>query len=194
MIPPVIGDDFTVIIDTNVLVQAFLRDLLFNLAEKGVFTLRLSEGILREADRVLRQEPFNCRPESVDWLFSQIRLHFSGCMVTGYESIRIEGNLPDERDRQIIQAAVKARAHQIITYNTRHFPSHVLAPFDLEAVKPDILLESVFDIYPDVCRNVVRRWLARNQRPPQNMRQFRQALENYRLRRAAEKTICWPER
>lgn len=69
MIPPVIDDDFTVIIDTNVLVQAFLRDLLFNLAKKGVFTLRLSEGILREGDRVLRQEPFNCRPETVDWLF-----------------------------------------------------------------------------------------------------------------------------
>jgi hypothetical protein len=81
----------------------------------------------------------------------------------------------------------------ITTSNTRHFPDHVLTPFDLEAVKPDILLESVFDIYPDVCRNVVKRWLARNQRPPQNMRQFRQALENYCLRRAAEKTICWPE-
>jgi hypothetical protein len=37
----------------------------------------------------------------------------------------------------------------------------------------------------------VRRWLARNQRPPQNMRQFRQALENYRLRRAAGVAIVF---
>src|SRR5690242_7914783 len=97
MILPVIDDEFRVLIDTNVLVQAFLRDLLFNLAEKGVFSLRLSEGILGEADRVLRQEPFNYRPESVGWLLTQIRLHFADCIVTGYESIRIGGELPERR-------------------------------------------------------------------------------------------------
>jgi predicted nucleic acid-binding protein len=193
MISPVIDDDFTVLIDTNVLVQDFLRDLLFNLAEKGVFTLRLSEGILGEADRVLRQESSNRRPESVHWLLSQIRLHFADAIVAGYESIRVECDLPDEGDRHVIQAAIKARSHQIITYNKKHFPLSALALFDLEAVKPDLLLESAFNLYPEVCRNVVRRWLAHNRRPPQNMRQFRQALANYRLRRAAERTLSWPE-
>jgi hypothetical protein len=52
------------------------------------------------------------------------------------------------------QAAIKSRAQQIITYNLADFPNEHLDSLDLEAVHPDILLESVFDLYPGPCNRV----------------------------------------
>jgi predicted nucleic acid-binding protein len=72
MVP--VNDDFTVILDTCVLVPPFLRDLLFNLAEAGVFTIRLSEDTLAELGVVLRMPKFKMAPDRVDWLINQIRI------------------------------------------------------------------------------------------------------------------------
>jgi predicted nucleic acid-binding protein len=60
MIP--ISDDFTVVVDTCVLAHGFLRDLLFNLAEAGVFSLRLSDDILEELKRTLKGSDFKWNP------------------------------------------------------------------------------------------------------------------------------------
>jgi predicted nucleic acid-binding protein len=189
MVP--VNDDFTVILDTCVLVPPFLRDLLFNLAEAGVFTIRLSEDTLAELGVVLRMPKFKMAPDRVDWLINQIRENFDDCIVTSYQSIQISPSLPDPKDAHVIQAAVKGHAQQIITYNAKHFPAGELERLDLELQHPDILLESVFDLYPGRCSEAVERWLAKNRRPPQTLHEFQTALINHLLKRAAARTSNW---
>jgi predicted nucleic acid-binding protein len=133
MIP--ISDDFTVVVDTCVLVHGFLRDVLFNLAEAGVFSLRLSDDILEELKRTLKGSGFKWTPSKVDWLFTEIQRVFASCIVHEYEAIQINGDLPDEKDRHVIQAAVKAKAYQIITFNKKHFPKAVLDPLEISDPK-----------------------------------------------------------
>jgi predicted nucleic acid-binding protein len=189
MVP--VHDDFTVILDTCVLVPAFLRDVLLNLAEAGVFTIRFSEQTLVELNEVLRRPKSKMAPQSVDWLLSQIRENFDDCIVTSYQSIQIGPSLPDPKDVHVIQAAIKGHAQQIITYNAVHFPSTELNQLDLEVQDPDILLESVFDLYPRRCCQSMKRWLSKNRRPPQDLHQFQTALINHLLPKAAARTSKW---
>jgi predicted nucleic acid-binding protein len=189
MIP--ISDDFTVVVDTCVLAHGFLRDVLFNLAEAGVFALRLSDEILEELKRTLKGPGFNWNPGKVDWLFEEIHRVFSSCIVHEYEAIQITGDLPDEKDRHVIQAAVKVKAHQIVTFNKKHFPKAVLDPLEIEVIRPDILLESVFDLYPEMCMGAIQYYLRKNRKPPRDPHEFQEALINYHLMRAAEKTKRW---
>jgi predicted nucleic acid-binding protein len=193
MLPP-FADDFTVVLDTNVLVPPFLRDVLLNLTEAGVYTPKISEDILRELDMTLRLPKFNLEEWRVRRIVDLIRQSFSDCIVHGYNSIQVAFELPDPEDLHVIQAAIKSRAQQIITYNLDDFPNEHLESLDLEAVHPDILLESVFDLYPGPCNRVILNWLGRNSRPPQNMHEFRFALINHRLTKATAKTSEWRER
>jgi predicted nucleic acid-binding protein len=189
MVP--VNDDFTVILDTCVLVPAFLRDLLLNLAEEGVFTIRFSEDTLAELSDVLKRPKFKMAPSRVDWLISQIRENFDECVVSSYQEIRLSPDLPDPEDAHVIQAALKGHAQQIITYNVQDFPVEELERLDLEVQDPDILLESVFDLYPKRCSQTIKRWLAKNRRPPQNLHEFQTALINCRLKRAAAQSAKW---
>jgi predicted nucleic acid-binding protein len=190
MIPPV-SDDFTVFIDTCVLVQGFLRDVLFNLAEAEVYTLRLSDGVLEELKSTLKRPEFNWNPGKVDWLFEEIHRAFAPCIVHGYESIQIHGSLPDEKDRHVIQAAVKSKSQQIVTFNKKHFPRAVLEPLEIEVIVPDVLLESVFDLHPEQCNAAIERYLKGNRRPPQHFHEFQAALANFHLMKAVDKTKRW---
>jgi len=189
MVP--VSDDFTVILDTCVLVPAFLRDVLLNVVEDGMFTLRMSEHTLVELGEVLRRPKFKMTAASVDWTINQIRVHFEDCIVTSYESIGIGINLPDPKDAHVIQAALKGNAQQIITYNAKHFPAPELKQLDLEVQDPDILLESVFDLYPGRSCRTIKRWLANNRRPPKDLHEFHVALINHRLQKAAARAAKW---
>ena len=58
-------------------------------------------------------------------------------MIEGYEGLIPTLVLPDEDDRHVLAAAIRAGAQHIITENLRDFPADVLKPYDIEAVSPD---------------------------------------------------------
>jgi len=183
-------DDFTVVLDTCILVPPLLRDVIFTLAQAGAFTVRFSEDTLIELDDVLRRSKFRMTAEQVTYLLGEIRQNLEDWIVTGYRPITIN-SLPDPKDVHVVQAAVKSEAQQIITYNLKDFPNEILAPLDLEVQTPDIFLESAFDLHPRTCCETIERWLVKNQRPPQTKIEFLMALQKHDLRKAAERAARW---
>ena len=103
MLPP-FADDFTVVLETNVLVPPFLRDVLLNLAEDGVYTPKISEDILRELDMTLRLPKFNFEEWRVRRIVDLIRQSFSDCIIHGYDSIQVAFELPDPEDLHVISS------------------------------------------------------------------------------------------
>lgn len=60
-----------------------------------------------------------------------------GALVTGYEALIDDLELPDADDRYVLAAAIHTEAQLIITLNLRDFPPSILEPFGVRAIHPD---------------------------------------------------------
>ncbi len=142
-----VSDRFVVVLDANVFFPFRVRDALLRLAEAGLFRARWSEDIVREwRDNLLKLKP--PLADSVDSQISAMRTAFPESWVEGYETL-IDGlRLPDEDDRHVLAAAIRAGAEHIITENLKDFPVASLEPFGIEAVSADDFLSSTFELYP----------------------------------------------
>jgi len=54
-----------------------------------------------------------------------------------------------EGDRHVLAAAVRCKAHCIITHNQKHFQEEHLAPYDVECLPLDDFLVHQYHIDPD---------------------------------------------
>jgi predicted nucleic acid-binding protein len=131
------------ILDACVLVQAPLRDTLLRLAEApGLYRPVWSDEIMVEMTRALGAA-IGLTPRKTAHLEREIRQHFPDAWVTGYESL-IRKMTNDEKDRHVLAAAVKARAHVIVTFNKRHFPAAAADRWGIEVVGPSAFLERLY--------------------------------------------------
>jgi predicted nucleic acid-binding protein len=153
------------LLDANVLYAAPLRDLLIQLAFTGLFQARWSAAIDDEWTRNLRA----ARPELTEYITrTQFLMHRSipDALVTNYESQIAGLILPDPDDRHVLAAAITAAADVIVTFNTKDFPTAVLAPYGIVAQHPDAFLKSFIIAMPSHILAGVRECLGRLIRPP----------------------------
>lgn len=157
---------FTVILDANVLVPAYLRDLLLEMAHRGVFRARWTPHIEDEVRRTLIGKRFDMDPVKVERLLALMHANVLQPMVFGYESL-IDGlALPDPDDRHVLAAAIASEADTIVTYNLKDFPAQVLEEHGVVAVHPDEFLASQVTLHPGPSAAVVRQILTRMVRTP----------------------------
>jgi hypothetical protein len=142
-----VSDRFVVVLDANELFPFRVRDALLRFAEAGLFRARWSDDIIGEWRRsLLKLKPH--LEESIDSQISAMRRAFPESWVEGYEPL-IDGlELPDENDRHVLAAAIRAGAEHIITENLKDFPAQTLEPLGIEAVSADDFLSSTFELYP----------------------------------------------
>ncbi|GIU92147.1 MAG: PIN domain-containing protein [Acidimicrobiia bacterium] len=141
---------FIVVYDACVLHSAVLRDFLLRLAGTGLFQAKLSNRIIDEAvaSVVTRRKQLG-RPitdEQAAYLAEMMRRGIPDSVVEGYEALEQGLRLPDPDDRHVVAVAVRSGAQVIVTVNLADFPSHVLAPLDLEAIHPDQFVLNVLDL------------------------------------------------
>jgi uncharacterized protein len=111
-----------VVYDTNVIVSATLKpgsipSSLVALAMQGSVRLFLSPEILEEYREVLKRPKFGFEEGSVDTFLSE--LEKNGTVV--FPTKRVSASL-DEPDNRMLEAALEAKAHYIVTGNKKHFP------------------------------------------------------------------------
>lgn len=136
---------FVVLLDSCVLYPAPLRDFLLRLATTGLFAAKWTDKIHDEWVRnILKTRPeLKKKLERTKTLMNQA---VSDCLVTGYESLIGKLDLPDADDRHVLAAAIRCSAQIIVTFNLKDFPQKALAPYDLEAMHPDIFIENQIDL------------------------------------------------
>lgn len=85
-------------------------------------------------------------PEEANKRIQKAQLAFPDALVKNYESL-IDGlNLPDEKDRHVLAAAIKTNANLIVTNNLKDFPKEYLATFGLCAKNVDDFITDIIDL------------------------------------------------
>lgn len=144
-----------VTLDANVLLQAPMRDILLRLAEAGLLGVFWSEAILAEVERNFATVTGGLRAqERWERLSGALARAFPDA--TMHDARRLVVTMPiDAHDRHVLACAVAAAASIIVTYNTRHFPAHLLVPYGVRAWHPDTLLSDILAQRPDELRAIL---------------------------------------
>ena len=172
----------TALLDANVLYPAGLRDLLLRLADRYLFAPLWSADIHAEWKRNLLADRPDIDPDVLDRTRAIMDLHFPDALVTGYENLAAELDLPDPDDRHVLAAALRGKADVIVTANLRDFPASRLTPHALAAQHPDTFVADLFEVDPEGVLAAVRGHRAALRNPPRSVNEYLSALDRLDLR------------
>lgn len=168
---------FVVIYDANVLYPSLLRDVLIRVAQRGMVRARWTERIL---DEVFTNLVSN-RPELDRTKLARTRELMNASvrdvLIEGYEPLIPTVNLPDENDRHVVAAAIRAQAQMVVTTNLRDFPSEELSKWNIEAKHPDDFLVDQFHLDAIALHVILQQIADSAHRPPLTFAEVLDGLE-----------------
>jgi putative PIN family toxin of toxin-antitoxin system len=136
-----------VVLDTNVLVSAFLKKgsapaAILLLAERGDISLCVSRAVMEEYEGVLRRDKFRPVGDRAIEYLKKSRKRF--IWVVPVE--KITAAREDPEDNKFLECAVAAGADYLVTGNIRHFPpknyrgTRIVAPREFT----DMITKTIF--------------------------------------------------
>lgn len=156
---------FVVVYDACVLYPAPLRDILIETAASGLISAKWTKEIESEWIRNLLKNRPDLPPALLQRTADLMVQAVPDCLVENYSPL-IEGlELPDENDRHVLAAAIRANAQVIVTFNLKDFPATVLDEFGLEAVHPDTFLINQLDLSIGAVISAIKKTRARLTNP-----------------------------
>jgi hypothetical protein len=174
-------DNPIVLGDANIFSAIVTTDLIISLGVAEPFRPRWTNQIHDEWMRNLLANRPDLDPVKIERRRKQMDESIDDCLVEGYEYLIPELNLPDDDDRHVLAAAIHVQAQVILTYNHRHFPQRVLAPYGITAQYPDNILAALAErFYQEVC-DTLEGMRARKTRPPLSQAEILRKLENQKL-------------
>jgi hypothetical protein len=159
---------FTALYDACVLYPAPLRDLLIRLAVKDLFRAKWTDLIHAEWTRNLLDNRPDLTSEQLARTCQLMNDHVPDSLVFGYEYLIPALSLPDQEDRHVLAAAIRAHSNVIVTFNLKDFPADVLSGHDIEAQHPDEFLTHLVDLAPWAVCQTVREQREDLKHPPQS--------------------------
>ena len=175
----------TALLDANVLYPAGLRDFLLRLADQYLYQPLWSLAIHEEWIANLLADRPDVTVDRLERTRTIMDQHFPEAVVSGYEALIPELDLPDVHDRHVLAAAIHRRASVIVTFNLRDFPADRLAPHGLEAQRPDDFIGGLLESQPEAVLAAVRDHRAALKDPPRSSVEHLAALERLGLARTA---------
>lgn len=159
---------FTCVLDTNVIYPIDIRDLLFWFASYDLFTPKWSKHIFDEWKEVMIRKGVDHSEASKR--INKATLAFPDALVENYEPLIESLELPDEKDKHVLAAAIKTNANIIVTNNLKDFPNDYLIKFGLTAKSADDFITDTIDLNPELALEAFRA-LVLNRRNP-NLDEF----------------------
>ncbi|MGP4015233.1 PIN domain-containing protein [Saccharopolyspora sp. 5N708] len=166
-----------VVYDANVLYPSFLRDLLVRIAQAGLVDAKWTHRILDEAFGRLQQNRPDLNPISLRRTRELMIEAVRDCLVSDYERLLDAVSLPDQGDRHVLAAAIKARAQLIITKNLKDFPVENLGIWGVEARHPDEFLMGLLQHARPCVHGEIQRIADSLRKPPGTFRDVLAFLE-----------------
>lgn len=158
---------FTALYDACVLYPAPLRDLLMRLAMTDLFRARWSDQIHDEWINAVLRARSDLSRDQLERTRELMNAHVRDCLVTGHEPL-IDGLvLPDPDDRHVLAAAIRTRAHVIVTFNLNDFPAETLHPLGIQAQHPDEFISHLIDLAPGLVCVAAKRQRESLRNPPE---------------------------
>lgn len=108
---------FTVLLDACVLYLAPVRDVLLQLASKGLYRARWTKRIQDEWIRNLIKNRPDLNETQLERTCALMNSSVLDCLVEDYEELASGLSLPDPGDAHVLAAAIKSQAQIIVTYN-----------------------------------------------------------------------------
>lgn len=175
---------FGVVYDACVLHPAGLRDLLVRLALTRLFRAHWSTTILDEMVHSIQRRHPDLPEGNLDRTRQLMCDAVPDAIVEGYADL-IDGlSLPDDADRHVLAAAIRAGAQVIVTENVRDFPSDVLDVYNVEAQTPDAFVLHLIDLSPTTVAGVVQAQAAALTSPPMTVAELLDRLARSGLPRS----------
>src|SRR5690606_14407304 len=144
-----------VVYDANVLYPSTLRDVLIRVGLARLAYPKWTERVLDEVFRNLRANRPDLDPARLDRTRRLMNDAIRDAIVTGYEHLTDQLDLPDPDDRHVLAAAIHAEAQVIVTRNLRDFPTGRLSAWGVEAQHPDDFLTTLHQDRPDALVGIV---------------------------------------
>ncbi|MDA8009470.1 MAG: PIN domain-containing protein [Pirellulales bacterium] len=174
------------LLDANVLYSSFVRDICIDLSRAGAFRGRWTDEIHQEWMRALRRNDPRMTPERLEQIRDRINGASRGCLVTGYERLIPELNLPDPDDRHVLAAAIVGRCDVIVTKNLKDFPDEALARHRIEAQPPDTFLVNQLGRDAGLFCEVIKKTRNRLKNPPHGVERYLSSLRGEGLAGTAD--------
>jgi predicted nucleic acid-binding protein len=161
---------YTALADACVLAGALRRNLLLTLAEAEFFRVRWSRAVMDETQSaievILAGKEMDAAERAARARAAMERA-FEDAMVDGFDHLlAVCVGIRDAKDRHVLAAAIKTRAHVIVTDNLKHFPDHALAPFSIEARSADAFIADTAMLDIGRAAAAVQRMRLRFGKPP----------------------------
>ncbi|HWB46277.1 MAG TPA: PIN domain-containing protein [Hyphomicrobiaceae bacterium] len=161
---------YTAFIDACSLAGVLKRNLLLTLAETGFYRVRWSQQVLDETEKAIksmmeRRNIEDAEKRSQASIFAMTEA-FDDAMVSEFDSfLCVADKLPDPGDAHVLAAAIKTRAHIIVTDNIKHFPSEILGPLNIEAATTDDFLANTITLNTAKAVGAIKTMRERFKRP-----------------------------
>mgnify|MGYP003708156979 CR=1 FL=1 len=162
-------------LDTNVIYPIDIRDILFWFASYDLFTPKWSKHIFEEWEDVMERK--NILKNEIKKRTSKAQQAFPDALVENYEALLKGLNLPDEKDRHVLAAAIKTNANIIVTNNIKDFPNDYLSRFGLSAKTADDFLTDTIDLNNELAIEAFRALVLNRTNP--NLDEF-EILDRFR--------------
>lgn len=171
-----------VVYDACVLFPPSLRDLLMRIAAADLVRARWSDEILDEVfDNIALKRPDldAARLQRTRRLMCEA---IPECVVSRYQPLVANLELPDPDDRHVLAVALRAKAGVIVTANLRDFPQRVLAPLGIVAQHPDEFVLGVIRRTGRAVGHLVEEQAKALRNPPMDTDRLLERLERAGLR------------
>jgi predicted nucleic acid-binding protein len=134
------------VLDASVLYPAPLRDLLMNLALTDLFQARWTDQIHGEWTRNVLEDRSDLTIAQISRTRALMDAHVPQSLVTDFEHLIADLQLPDPDDRHVLASAIHVQANVIVTANLKHFPTRALEPYAIQALHPDVFCLKLWDV------------------------------------------------
>lgn len=176
---------FIALYDANVLYPAELRNLLMHLALIGLFRAKWSADIHEEWMSNLLKNRSDLTRAQVERTRMLMDKHAVDALVSGYEDLIPDLQLPDPDDRHVLAAAIHGGADVIVTLNLRDFPADIIGPFGIEVQHPDEFILYLLELAPGAVAAAAQHHRQSLKNPAKTVDQYLESLARQGLTQTA---------